>query len=290
MDDTDCFRTLRIAWEHARVPLYKRGDRTHDYTVLRTLGKGGFGTVYLATDGCLTSRALKVFVPRPALGLEPLHEAEMMLAYGEHPGLPAVHAAWLEGGCAHIAMDCLPGKNLRAFLSACTWPLSLRFMVDILKQLLEILHYLHTRPVPVYHMDIKLTNLIVGNDDRLRLCDFGIAQCEAVGVWQPKRPDTIIGAWVSIPPERLTNFEAPLNPLADIYGAGVIGYMLATGRSPRSPFPHVIVSSSELDIPRLSETGTYGAFARAVNRATEFAPEDRFQTADEFLSALKDIR
>jgi serine/threonine-protein kinase len=245
--------------------------------------------VFLVSDSRKKRYALKVSMPPESLGLHPLHESQVLLACGRRPEFPAVHASWLDAGCAHAVMDFLPGKSMHALLPTWTWPLPDAFIADILRQLVGMLHYLHTLPSPVYHMDVKPGNLILGRDGRLRLYDFGIAQCEAVGVWSKKALGIIVGTWIIIPPERIIADEAPLNPLADIYAAGVIGYILATGRFPRSPMPYLVGSPEEVDVPKVPEVGGRSALARVINRATALYPEDRFQTALEFLEEINRI-
>ncbi len=149
---------------------------TEDYRVLRLLGQGRDGSVYLALH--IPTEQLRAAKRMPLrIGQSSVHELEMMKAM-HHRGLPQVIDLIRKEDMAWLIMTYIPGEGLDRF---CQKGLHPSEYFRIARELCEILLYLHTRPSPILHLDIKPSNLIIDNEGHLILLDFGASWCLRAG-------------------------------------------------------------------------------------------------------------
>jgi serine/threonine-protein kinase len=264
------------------IPL---GTMVRGWQILHVIGKGGMAAVYaVERPEEHIRRAMKVtsswYYYHP---MNPLHEANIMASYWKHPhprGLPEVHSAWMQDGKAYIVMDFLEGEDLVDHCKPLFNSRLTRTIVDeivlMLCGMLRILRYLHTLPRPVMHMDVKPENFIRHRGE-LSLFDFGLSYREGDPYWEVG-DGRILGTLDYIDPLQALEYEPDCR--SDIFAVGLIGYELLTGQRPRKHWAHPVpkIFPYSLQYPRF--------LARAINRATEFRMEDRFQSAQEFLDAL----
>ncbi|MGQ9927555.1 MAG: WD40 repeat domain-containing serine/threonine protein kinase [Chloroflexaceae bacterium] len=151
------------------------------YQIIAPIGKGGMGSVYRARDLRLrTDVALKETLFSDPVYRRAFQQEAQILARLRHQALPRVLDHFSEGQGRFLVMEYIPGEDLGNQLAR----LGARFatpqaMPTILRwadQLLDALHYLHTRPVPVYHRDIKPKNLKLTATYEIILLDFGLAR------------------------------------------------------------------------------------------------------------------
>lgn len=151
------------------------------YKIVAPIGKGGMGAVYRARDLRLrTDVALKETLFADPAYRRAFQQEAQILARLRHQALPRVLDHFSEGQGQFLVMEYIPGEDLGSQLAR----LGARFvtpqaMPTILRwadQLLDALHYLHTRPVPVYHRDIKPKNLKLTPTYEVILLDFGLAR------------------------------------------------------------------------------------------------------------------
>lgn len=141
------------------------------YTVFEELGRGGFGNVYKVKD-----EHIDKFYAMKILRKNSFCDAEKeinMLKTLEFQGLPVLHDIFCDKEYMYIVMELVQGSNLESYVKT-KGKLSVEDTVRIGCQLCNILKYLHGRPVPVIHGDIKPENIIV-SDERVSLIDFGCA-------------------------------------------------------------------------------------------------------------------
>ncbi|MCI3922515.1 protein kinase [Paenibacillus sp. TRM 82003] len=200
------------------------------YRIVRQLGEGGMGKVYLAEDSRLTNRRWAVkWVPASEGGdpSQPEKEAGIMTSL-QHPALPRIidyFDAGEIGGCC-LVMDYLEGETLLERSASFDHRLPWTTVADYAAQLCDLLDYLHSLDSPIVFRDMKPSNVIVGPDDSVKLIDFGIARTYKAG----KTADTIhVGSVGFAAPELLANRQT--DHRADLYSLGCLLYFLLSGGS-----------------------------------------------------------
>jgi serine/threonine-protein kinase len=210
-------------------------ERIGPYRVVRELGRGGMGRVFLAVEETEHFRrdvALKV-IDRPAGDAEAVrrfrHEVRI-LASLDHPGI----ARFLGGGRAadgnwFLALERIEGENLIAH--AASRRLTVRERVELFAGAVDAVEFAHQRGI--VHRDLKPSNLLVGADGRPRLLDFGISKLiEPDG--EEAATLTRAGTWALTPayasPEQFRGER--VTPASDVYSLGVLLYELLAGRRP----------------------------------------------------------
>ncbi|HXT50552.1 MAG TPA: serine/threonine-protein kinase, partial [Thermoanaerobaculia bacterium] len=207
--------------------------RVGPYRVLRELGRGGMGRVYLAEqegDGFRRTVALKLLQGTAATPQALLRFASevRILATLEHPGI----ARFLDGGrtsdgIGYIALEYVEGVDLLAHAAA--GELDVEARLQLFLAVLDAVAYAHGRHV--VHRDLKPSNVLVGTDGRPRLLDFGISKLvDADAQGQPTRTEmrALTPAYAS--PEQMRG--DPVTAASDLYSLGVVLYELLTGARP----------------------------------------------------------
>ncbi|HET7373170.1 MAG TPA: serine/threonine-protein kinase, partial [Gemmatimonadaceae bacterium] len=219
----------RLTNEPERLPTL---EWVGPYRLLRKLGEGGMGVVYLAErsgDGFKQTVALKLIRGGFATAsLETrLLEERRILARLEHPGI----ARFIDGGSTpsgqpYVAMEYIEGVDLVQYCA--TRGLSLRRRLALFAAVCDAVHYAHQQLV--VHRDLKPGNILVTKDGRPKLLDFGLAKVlEDDGSMDA----TQTAPWVTLAyasPEQLR--RGRISTLTDIYALGVVLYELLAGRRP----------------------------------------------------------
>ena len=236
------------------------------YRVVRRLGSGGMSTVYLAESLSLGSLwAIKV-IDRTGKDFDLLAEPNILKRL-HHPALPRIVDIAQDDRYLYIVEDYIQGVSLDRQLQV-----QQRFdeptVVGWAIQLCQVLTYLHNqRPHPIIYRDLKPANLIVSQDNRVQLIDFGIAREYKAG----RQGDTAyMGTRGYAAPEQYGSGQT--DQRTDIYALGMTLYHLLTGQSPSQP-PYAYDSIRRLD-GRLSQGIEY-----VVAKCVRQNPDDRYQTA-----------
>lgn len=234
-------------------PGYRPGDVAGErYRIVRQLGEGGMGKVYLAEDQRLAGRlwALKRVPASDADPSQPEKEAAIMTTL-QHPALPRIIDYFRDeanGGCC-LVMDYLDGETLLARSASFDHRLPWTTVVDYALQLCDLLDYLHSLDSPIVFRDMKPSNVIVGPDDTVRLIDFGIARTYKAG----KSTDTVhVGSVGFAAPELLANRQT--DHRADLYSLGCLLYFLLSGGAYYNFTKKPIEEVSDQLPPELRET------------------------------------
>ncbi|MBL8939061.1 MAG: serine/threonine protein kinase [Archangium sp.] len=271
--------------------LQQRGDTVGRYVVLELVGEGAMGRVYAAYDPVLDRKvALKLLHPLvdgPEGQQRLLREAKA-LAKVAHPNLVGVHDAGAFRDSVFIAMEFVEGTTLRAWLKA--ERRSEALTLDAFRQAARGLAAAHD--AGLVHRDFKPENVLVGADGRVRVSDFGLAResgaalsvtsLEAPALTDPSSLQTATGALVGTPaymaPEQLLGRRADAK--ADQFAFCVA---LAEGLSGARPF-----AKNTLDVVSAGAKLTGPTrVVRALTRGLSAAPEKRFGSMHELLSALE---
>lgn len=256
----------------AASALLSEGTEVGPYRLLRPIGEGGMGAVWLAerTDGTL-KRKVALKLPRLAwaqdLAVRMARERDI-LAGLEHPNIARLYDAGVDAvGRPWLAIEYVEGCDLTLFCD--TARLDLRARVRLFLQVLEAVQYAHGNLV--IHRDLKPANILVTPRGEARLLDFGIARLEEGAV--EAGPDlTRTGASAMTPryasPEQVQG--ARLTVASDLYSLGVVLHELLTGETPyvlrresRAEYEQAIVES-DLRVPSRLKVTEVAAAARGT--------------------------
>src|SRR5215208_1990764 len=198
------------------------------YRIIRRIGSGGMADVYEAEDTQLGRRvALKLLYSRFAEDAEFVERfrREASSAAGlNHPNVVQVFDRGQWDGTYYIAMELLEGRNLKQIVRE-HGPLEPALAVDIVLQILKAARFAHRRGI--VHRDIKPHNVIVDDEGRAKVTDFGIARAGASDMTET---GSIMGTAQYLSPEQAQGHA--VSPQSDLYAIGIVLYELLTGRVP----------------------------------------------------------
>ena len=265
------------------------------YELIRQIGKGGMGIVYLARK-MSTGRpvAVKLVVPEAATSQQTiqffLREISIQSQL-HHPCIVRFHEAGMAHGQFFIVMDYVENVDLARLLAKRPIPFRVKTACGIMCHVLEGLHYAHHRAI--VHRDIKPSNILVsqaGNKLRAKLADFGVAKnYENVGFSGITRVGEVRGSLAYMAPEQVINCRLA-RPSADIYSAGATLYFFLTNHRPHdypsARDPHSVVLDDE-PVPLKERCPALpSGLPEIVHRALAKSPEDRFSSAKEMRTKL----
>ena len=199
------------------------------YTLKSLLGRGGFGATYRASDrGRFGSHcAIKEFAPRSAEdpnALARFKREALALVDLSHEGIPRMHEFFEDQGRYFLVQDLAEGEDLSSIV-AMRGPMSEAKTVSILNQLLDVLDYLHGHDPPIVHRDVKPANIILADDNRVQLVDFGAVRDAEPG-------DATVSAIYTPGYAPLQQLMGKVSPSADLFAAGATAAFLLTGTPP----------------------------------------------------------
>ena len=218
---------IRIASEKPPVPRTIGGHR-----IIRLLGSGGMGRVWLAHDDRL-DRDVAIKVMLPAKAIEPISRERFLLesravARIDHPHVVTIHHVGEEGGLPYLVMPFLEGRSLADHLRH-EGRLPIAEALRIGQEIAAGLGAAHAHNL--VHRDIKTDNVIlVGPARRVRIIDFGLVREASAPSHSLTLDGLVVGTPSSMAPERATDGE--VDGRADLFGLGVILYEMLTGRLP----------------------------------------------------------
>jgi len=254
------------------------------YQVLRPLGAGGMGTLFLARDLRFEHRlvALKENLNRsPAAQAQFRLEAEV-LATLRHAHLPAVTDHFVTpDGRQFLVMDYVEGEDLEALVRS-RGPQPERQVLAWGLQVLDALEYLHGQKPPIIHRDVKPANIRITPEGKAVLVDFGIAKYMVTGHYTATAAARV-GSPGYAPLEQYTGMGST-DRRTDLYSLGATLYFALTGRTPpEAPF---LASGHALTPPRQLNPAISLRTEKAILRAMEQRPEARPQSAAEMRAML----
>ncbi|MGM9485078.1 serine/threonine protein kinase [Roseateles sp. NT4] len=281
------------------------GSRQAEFEVIRVLGEGGFGIVYLARDHALERTvALKEYMPAALAlrgdrsqvrvrserhrdtfqaGLKSFINEARLLAQFDHPSLVKVYRFWEANGTAFMVMPFIEGKTLKDTLKELPEPPTETWLIDLLAPLTEALLVLHGESC--YHRDIAPDNIILvnGNGARPLLLDFGAARRVIGDMTQAL---TVILKPGYAPIEQYAEVPSmKQGPWTDVYALAAVVYCAITGRTP-PPSVGRMVKDDYVPLAQLSEGRYSERLAKAVDRALQVLPDQRTQSMTEFREDL----
>jgi serine/threonine protein kinase len=202
------------------------------YRIVRQLGRGGMGTVYLAHDTQLDRLvALKVphFVADDPTALERFYREARVAATLDHPNLCPIHDVGQHEGVHYLTMPYIEGEPLSASVAAGS-PAPERQIAALIRQLALALEEAHCRGI--IHRDLKPSNIMMNRRSEPVVMDFGLARQTDSKDVRLTQSGAIVGTPAYMPPEQVDGATTLLGPTCDVYSLGVILYELLTGRLP----------------------------------------------------------
>src|SRR6266850_7323007 len=260
------------------------------YEIVRRIGGGGMGAVYLAKDRNLGEalRAVKEMIEahiddaQHEKAIADFKRESLLLTELEHPSIPTVYDYFYDDASErfYLVMKFIPGNDLSSRLRhAPGGRIDEPTVTEWGIQVADVLHYLHTRPQPIIYRDLKPANLMIdSNNNRIMLIDFGIAR------WVNKKEKgvTAVGTMGYAPPEL---FSGQADARVDIYSLGATIFHLLTGSDPQDN-PLLIFDFTKNPRPRQINPALSSEMERLLIRAVEYKPEHRFQSGAELRDAL----
>ncbi len=208
------------------------GKRLGGYEIIKELGRGGMGVVYQARSIAAPAQVVAVKVllagefasPR----LRKRFEEEARLAKKlRHPNIVAVHDVGDVDGLPYYAMDFVEGQELQELIRSKSLPI--RRGVEVLVEIAKAAHHAHENGV--VHRDLKPANILVGNDGRPYIMDFGLAKNleDDQGL---TKSGVAIGTPYYMPPEQARGNSREMDARSDVYAMGAILYEVLTRKVP----------------------------------------------------------
>jgi beta-lactam-binding protein with PASTA domain/predicted Ser/Thr protein kinase len=259
------------------------------YKVLKKLGSGGMATVYLAEDQELGRRvAIKILNAKHASDeqfVERFRREASSAAGLSHPNIVQIYDRGKAEGTYYIAMEVIQGRSLKELIVG-RGPSPVPVAVNYGRQILAALRFAHRNGV--VHRDIKPHNVLVDDEGRVKVTDFGIARA---GASEMTEVGSIIGTAQYLSPEQARG--APVDARSDLYSVGVVLYELLTGEAPYNGETPVEIAMKHLSAvpepPSAKRPEIPPELDAVVLRALAKNPDDRYQSADEMDADLSAI-
>jgi serine/threonine-protein kinase len=259
------------------------------YEIVRPLGKGAMGVVYLAHDPLLERDvALKVMVAQiaddPELSKRFEREAKAV-AKMTHPNVVTVYdLGYHDDGSPYIAMELLKGQDLAKAMRA-TPPMTAERKIAIILQVLTGLAHAHQ--AGIVHRDIKPANIFINTDGSVKIMDFGVARLTTASM---TGTGNIIGTADYMSPEQVKG--ARVDPRSDIFSVGCMLYELLTHKRPFHADNLMAIfykiTHEEVNYDLVPAGDEHDALLPILRRAMAKELEDRYQTAQEFGADLRE--
>ncbi len=281
MTDRDADRTLRR-------DLSSLETSVAHYRILEKIGAGGMGEVFLAQDTKLDRRVALKFLPA-SVGDDPdvrtrfLREARAA-ARLDHPNIVTIHEVGEFDGRPYIAMQYVAGKPLSSF---CEGALPVAQAIRLVCGICEGLAKAHAAGIT--HRDVKPANILVGEDLRPVLLDFGLANLQ--GGERLTRAGSAVGTVAYMSPEQAHGLN--VDPRSDLFSCGVVLYELVAGRSPfrregEAATLNAITTATPSPLARFRDD-VPDELQRLVTKCLAKEAAERYQTAADLLADLRVI-
>ncbi len=262
------------------------------YRFIKRIGKGAFGTVLLVEDSAVDEQIVLKF-----LNSQISSDDEMMkrfvyeLRYSRkitHQNVIRIFDFLNLGGQYAISMEFFDSHPLGAeVVDRKPMPLkrALGFAMDIATGMRE------AHKVGIVHRDLKPPNILINDDDLLKIVDFGVAAAQSSGDTALTKTGYVIGSPKYMAPEQILGKK--VNHTADIYSLGVILYEMVTGAPPFSEGDHMAVMYAHVqgnaDAPHSRNPDLPAEVSEVIQKAMSRQQEDRFQSMEEFQTVLKSL-
>ena len=261
------------------------------YTILKKLGQGGMGTVFLATDTQLRRQvALKVLAKEKAENptLVKRFKAEAQAAAAlKHDNIVAIHDAGEADGYLYIALEYIDGTDAHTVVAK-RGPMPAKRAMDVIRQTALALQHAHEQKI--VHRDIKPANLLIAKNGLVKLADMGLARSvDETMETNITRAGTTVGTVDYMSPEQAKNSKSA-DIRSDLYSLGATWFHLLTGHPPFPEGSMLNKLNAHSSAPRPDVRDENDSISENISvmikRLLAVKPEDRYQTPADLLEDL----
>lgn len=260
--------------------MFLQGQKVGKYKIIRSLGSGGFGSVYLAKDTWLnTDVAIKVPHKQSTELFKMLKEPRLQAALN-HPNIVRMIAAEKADRTFFMVMEFVEGQTLEKILDEqklLDWRIAVKYILEIA----DAVNHAHASKI--VHRDLRPSNIIIDGENSVKITDFGTS------AWLNKMPyaRTRIGSPPYMAPEQ---FLGKASFSSDIYSIGCIFYEMIIGRPPiYDPDPFKILEKAQngkITPPRIKNSTVPKDIDRIIMKCLASKVEERFSRASEIIKSI----
>ena len=279
---------------------YESGDQIQNYRIVRLLGSGGMGEVYVAEDIRLKRKvALKLLPPHFTVNPDRIRRFEREARAAStlsHPNIVTIYEIGQSNTTHFIATEFVDGKTLRQLINE--KPFTLTETLNVSMQVAEALSGAHA--AGIVHRDVKPENIMIRPDGYVKILDFGLAklteqQATDADLETPTllqtNPGLVMGTVQYMSPEQARAKNVGVG--TDIWSLGIVMYELLAGQVPFSgeTSSHVMVSLMENKLPPLRDHANVPEeLDRFVTKALRKNRKERYQSADQLARDLRGLK
>jgi eukaryotic-like serine/threonine-protein kinase len=257
-----------------------RGQTLGKYKIIAPLGSGGFGTVYLAEDTWIDKKVAIKVPHRQGLDFGELLREPRLLASVSHPNIVSITTAEKQDNVFFIVMEYVHGETLENLIAS-HGALDVNRSLDFTCQICNAVDHAHRQGV--IHRDLRPANVLVTENDMLKVADFGTSRFLEIAA----HGTTVIGSPPYMAPEQ---FHGKAVFASDLYSLGVTMYQMLTGVLPYdAPAPadmDRLMTGELVSPPRLKNPSIPKAISDIVMRAMSPDVTTRYQRAADVLEDL----
>lgn len=268
-------------------------ERIREYEIIRLIGHGGMGSVYLARHIHLSSHAaLKVLhehlTDAPSVKQRFINEAKTLNDL-QHPNIVFQKEFFEEQGRLILVMEYVDGRGLDQLIGQEVGPVPWERALAIFEQVLEGIGYAHSKGI--IHRDIKPSNILITGESKVKIADLGIAKIS--GVEGVTKVGDLVGTPAYMAPEQIVDPDS-VDHRIDIYSLGITLYEMVAGRHPFDSGDNVSeyalaksVVDGNIPDPRTYYPHIPDWLVSVIMKSLSKDPDGRFQTCSEFLQAIR---
>ena len=272
--------------KHVESPSTIEEQETSKYTIIKELGRGGMGVVYLARNNDLMRNIAIKFVLDTMLQKRFLREAQAISRLS-HPNIIGIHHLDFDDKNPYIEMEYVDGCDLQEYMQKTS--LDFKDRVRLLLPIVNAVAYAHQNNV--IHRDIKPSNIIISKKGYPYLMDFGLAKITNVEDKSLTKTGMSIGSPGYMSPEQAEGLRRQVNTLSDIYSLGGVLYFMCCGQPPICGGNAIEVLWKSVDAkiepPRSLCPEIPEILERICLKALQKNPQNRYQSAQQLSDDLR---
>ncbi len=266
------------------------GEIFENYKVLRMLGEGGMGQVFLAEDIRLDRKVALKFLSQPDGKkidhklIQRFENEAKILASLNHPNIVNIYTIGLYANIRYLAMEYIEGTTLTEVIEKQSFGVT--DSIQVVQQVFTGLHQTHSKGI--LHRDIKPANLIATPDRQIKIVDFGISKSLMENDQDLTKENHFIGTINYMAPEIFKGL--PPTPASDLFSVGVVFFELLTGKNPFKQVNKIdsidLIRNHQLKLP---EEVSKNIPLEVQNILVRLVAKDRSQRYQSALDALNDL-